>query len=195
MSITKLINNIKYKYRCYKQRKKYGCDDNDIYSLDYSFYKWATPRIKLYKDQLFGLPGVFVFNVEQELLKSGKYKYDFRRHRFESKKIRDKVWQEAKKRWVSILDDILLGFEDALLQEHDFDSWIVKYNKQVEKANKELEKCKTKKQKLEVWMKYCPNYVKECNGPGLTFCADCFSFEIRQKSRELFAKYVPHMWL
>lgn len=195
MNLKRFISRLKYKYNCYKQRKEYGCDNEDIYSLDYSFYKWAVPRIKLYKDQMCGLPGAFVFDVEQEFLLSGKYKYDRSKCRFESKRVRDKIWKKAKSRWVSILDEILLGFEDALQEENDFDAWIKKYKDRVTIANKELEKCKTKEQKTEVWKKHCPNYVAQCRGCGLAFHADCFAFEVRKKSKELFAEYISHMWL
>lgn len=191
--IRKFLKKIKMWFVYRQQRKKYGCTDEDIYSLDYSFYKWAVPRIKYYRDSLCGLPSKFVYEVEQKYRKKG-YKYDTTRHRFESKQIRNKVWKEAMANWVNILNEILVGFEDALLEENDFDAWRNKYKKQIDKANKQLSKCITTEEKENLWKHYCPLYY-ELVGCGLKFHEDAFSFELRRKSRDLFAEYLPHMWL
>ncbi len=47
----------KRRYKWYRQRKKWGFDDRDTWSLDLSIAKFALPRLKRFKEVTIGYPG------------------------------------------------------------------------------------------------------------------------------------------
>lgn len=71
----------------YRQRKKYGFDNRELWSLDMTIAEFALPRLKRFKEINHGVPGCFCSEEG------------------------DKAWEDGNKKWNKILDDMIYAME------------------------------------------------------------------------------------
>ena len=50
------VETVKYNTKWFLQRKLYGFDDREIWSIDITFYKWLLPRLKKFRKKANGYP-------------------------------------------------------------------------------------------------------------------------------------------
>lgn len=86
-----------------RQRKKYLKEkglyvmNKELWNLDYTIAKWILPRLKLYKNLTIGFP-----SIDRKVYS-------------ETKEYKDITFED----WQNILDEIILGFEQILIDPLD----------------------------------------------------------------------------
>lgn len=86
-----------------RQRKKYLKEkglyvmNKELWNLDYTIAKWILPRLKLYKAKTIGFP-----SIDRKIYS-------------ETKELKDITFED----WQNILDEIILGFEQILIDPLD----------------------------------------------------------------------------
>jgi hypothetical protein len=86
-----------------RQRKKYLKEkglyvmNKELWNLDYTIAEWILPRLKLYKAKTIGYP-----SIDRKVYS-------------ETKKLKNITFED----WQNILDEIILGFEQILIDPLD----------------------------------------------------------------------------
>ena len=123
------------------------------------------------------------------------YKWNRKWWRIDNKKENKRCFERARKAWIKVLKEMLLGFEDELLEEQDWDTWKKKWQPIANKYNKLLSKAKNDKERKAIWDKLGESqwtdieklYRKEIEIEDIVY-------PIRQKSKYLLAKYYDDLW-
>lgn len=178
------------------QRKVKGFDDTELWSLDYSLTEFIAPRLQEFIriGTNGAIPQIFLDAEYKKSLDKG-FKWNRRWWRIDNKKENKKCWERARNAWIKVLKEMLAGFEDELLEEQDWNAWRKKWKPTVDKYNKLLSKAKNDKEKKAVWDKLGESqwsdieklYRREISYEDVVY-------PIRQKSRDLLAKYYSHLW-
>lgn len=175
----------------YDRRTK-GFTRDELWSLDYTITKFLVPRLRAFIEigPDIAVPQSFLDAEYQKSLSKG-YKWNSRWVRIDNKRENKRCMERARKEWKNLLEHMLAGFEDELLEEQDWDAWRKKWQPVVDKYNKKLDKAKTIKEKQEIlydlnpWAKYFPNR---------RVCADDVVYKMRQLSKDLLAMYYDSLW-
>lgn len=128
-----------------RQRKKYAkkkgtyISNKETWSLDYTIAKWILPRLKLYKKLTNGFPP-----IDRKVYSETK---EFKNITFED--------------WQNILDEIILGFEQILIDPLD-----VAIDKNLEFKNKTDSKtyediCNERQEKIERGLDLFKYYIQD----------------------------------
>ena len=88
MSLRKLLSPIRYWW----QRRRWGFDERDLWSLDYAIIKFIYPRLKLFRQDNYGGVPQHPTELDEEGLPRSC----------------------AKEEWEGILDEMLAGFQLAV---------------------------------------------------------------------------------
>lgn len=136
MNLKKLIPNYKgisiFSKRYWKmwyQRRKYGFDESETWSLDYSLSKTIAPRLRMFikiAKNNGSLPSWLLLDEQKQSLARG-FKWNARWGRIDNKKEEQNCWDRAQKRWGEILDKMQEAFDDIILEEDDWDAWNQKW--------------------------------------------------------------------
>ena len=124
-------------WKMWYQRRKYGFDESETWSLDYSLSKLIIPRLKMFKKLSLtsgSLPGSLLIEEQNKSIAKG-FKWNSRWSRLDNRIEEYNCWDRAHKKWEEILNDIEQVFEDIVLEEDDWDSWNNKYKEQVDEIN------------------------------------------------------------
>ena len=169
-----------------------GYDDSELWSLDYTITKFIAPRLRAFIEigPEIAVPQSFLDAEYQKSLAKG-YKWNSRWVRMDNRRENKRCWERARKEWKNILEHMLAGFEDIILEEQDWDAWNKKWEPVVKKCNKRLDNAKTPKEKqailheLNPWATYFPNR---------RVCTDDVVYNMRRLSKDLLAMYYDSLW-
>ena len=108
-----------------QQRMERGFDDTELWNLDVTMARFILPRLKVYKESTFTVPGTIIYEVGGEGAMMNN-----------DPELNDK----AEKKWMEILDDIIWSLENYEKEpEYNDDTWLDEYKKWDEKVHKGLE--------------------------------------------------------
>ena len=182
----------KFYWRTWWDRHTKGFDETDTWSLDYTFSKLIAPRLRMFikYGPGFSIPGILLEEQRNLSIKKG-YKFDKNKWQLVDKKERARCWKRAEKKWRTILEEMTIGFEDEILEEQDWDSWMAKWKPVAEKVNKQLDKAETFAEKKKIW----DNLQTQWQFTENTRCSpDDVVYHLREHSRELLMKWYNHLW-
>lgn len=174
-------------------RHKYGFDESETWSLDYSLTKLIAPRFRMfnrYARDCGSLPSWILSEERDKSLAKG-YKWNSRWARIDNKAEDRRCWKRAKKRWCEILDKVQATFDDMELEGNDWDAWQKKWKPTADKINKKIDKAKTHEEKKKIW---------ESTGtwrkyrPGAVIDADDLVWASRKEGLRLFADQYESFW-
>ena len=173
-------------------RKVYGFDNGELWSLDYTITKFIAPRLRRFIEigPDIAIPQSFVDIEYQKSLAKG-YKWNSRWVRIDNKRENKRCIERARKEWKNLLEHMLAGFEDELLEEQDWDAWNKKWKPVVDKYNKRLDKAKTSKERQKIFYELNP-WAKDF--PTRRICTEDVVYKMRQLSKDLLAKYYDSLW-
>lgn len=179
-------------WRDLHDRRTKGFTQDDLWSLDYTITKFIVPRLREFIKigPEIAVPQSFLDAEYQKSLSKG-YKWNSRWVRIDNKRENKRCMERARKEWKNLLEHMLAGFEDELLEEQDWDAWNKKWKPVVDKCNKKLNKANTAKEKqailyeLNPWAKYFPNRQ---------VCTEDVVYKMRQLSKDLLAMYYDSLW-
>ena len=125
-----------------RQRKKYAkkkgtyVSNKEIWNLDYTIAKWILPRLKLYKKNIDGFPP-----IDRKLYAETK---EYKNITFED--------------WQNILDEIILGFEQILIDPID-----IAVDKDLEFTNSKIYEsiCNERQEKIERGLDLFKYYIQD----------------------------------
>lgn len=181
-------------WRTLFDRMKKGFDETALWSLDWEFTKFITPRIKAFTEDYINnpmtVPNIFLEEEYRKSVAKG-HKWNSRWHRMEDRRENKRCWKRATNAWINILCQIRDGFEDMKLEEEDWQVWYNKWKPQIDKFNKKLEKAKTLKDKQKLWATL---HTWRDFQPGFYALPEDMVYEMRQNAKSLLAKYYDNFW-
>lgn len=187
----RLITTKQY-WKLLAQRRKYGFDESETWSLDYSLNKLIVPRLKMFIKVACDLsvPSQFLLDEQNKSLARG-FRWDYRWARLQNKKENQNCWNRAKKNWHNILMQMLNAFEDMLLEDEDWDNWNKKWVSEVNKVNNMLIKAKTRDERKQIWdsIKSGRPYRE-----GIMCITDDIVTHMRKEGLRLFAEHYQSLW-
>lgn len=99
IEIFKGLNDYFQKEKLYKeQRKSLGCDQTEMWSLDYSVSKYIVPRLRLFKE----------FTEQNKMHAEAPYEF-------------------TEEQWIDVLNKMLYSFEQKISTEDDYSRLFDKY--------------------------------------------------------------------
>lgn len=181
-------------WRDIHDRRTKGFTRDDLWSLDYTFSSFIAPRLREFIKigPEVAIPQSFLDAEYQKSLTKG-YTWNTKWWRLDDKKENTRCFERAKKAWVNVLEHMVAGFEDEILEEQDWDAWRKKWTPVVKKYNKRLSKAKTIEEKQAI--------VDELR-PGISIKSVTFYqvseedvvYHMRQLSKDLLARYYDSLW-
>ena len=124
------IKKITDKIERFKERRKYGFELNELWSLDYTIIKFVIPRLKVFRERTIGFPADFYYanpdeptQEELNIIHTGGCPIPT---------------EEASARWMAVLDHMIWSMEEWIKEDGFFwDSKLGEIDKEKEKKVQE----------------------------------------------------------
>lgn len=109
-----------------QQRLERGFDDTELWNLDVTIARFILPRLKIYKENTFTIPGRVIYEIggEGAIMNNDP-----------------ELNKKAHKRWTEILDDIIWSLENYENEPEcdDRENWLNEYEEWNKKIKRGLE--------------------------------------------------------